>query len=244
MYNAYVSSIKQFIKKKDLSSFKQDKNYTEVLEHVTHRQGSEYLKLIENIFSSENISEFCRLNDSIGNPTKFEYILKNDQKISVSPTSLRYMYHAHLCLANLHNIKECENIIEIGGGYGGLCLAISHLSFLYDVKIQSYTIIDLDEPQKLQDLYLKNHNLVYPVVFSKAFDYGSDINTEKNFLISNYCLSEIEKKDRDNYLKILFPKVQHGFLVWNITPLIPLGKNEKIEKERPNIVHNNYFVYF
>ncbi len=63
--------------------------------------------------------------------------------------SLGYIYHSHLILTHL---KTCilDTIVEVGGGYDGLCLALHLFAAKYNVNIKSYTIVDLPSISKLQ----------------------------------------------------------------------------------------------
>lgn len=135
------------------------------------------------------------------------------------------------------------NLIEIGAGYGGLALAISHFCKNFGINIESYDIIDLDVISQLQKMYLSNFDLNFPINVHDAALFGSDLNLDKYFLISNYCFSEIDKKLQEKYIEILFQKVNHGFFVWNAIPLYDIGKQIITESERPE-TGNNLFVKF
>jgi hypothetical protein len=134
------------------------------------------------------------------------------------------------------------DIIEIGGGYGGLCFFIHNLSKLFNIKIKSYTIFDLKEVSILQKRYVKLH--------------GIDINTyhiddiwtlnSNSYLISNYAFSEIPNELQKQYTeRILNKYISYGFLIWNFIPLYDFIENKKIivENERPSEVSTNKFVY-
>ena len=70
------------------------------------------------------------------------------------------------------------------------------------------------------------------------------------FLISNYSFSEIESEHQKGYIKYLFPKVSHGFIIWNHIALYDFGFKVTIEDEypltsnNPNPLLNNKYVYF
>lgn len=235
MYSQYEN----FLKTMDsLANFKQNSNYTYVLEHVSKPQGEEYYNLLKDIYSDDVIQVFCNVNDSIGNPVRH---LIN--RIVTSPTSLRYLYHAHLILKHFGNQPEV-NIVEVGGGYGGLCLAIDYLSKYMNKNIHSYHIIDLDPAINLQKIYLKKYTLSFEVTFSSASDYGKELKRDDYCLISNYCFSEIEKHHQENYITCLFPKVSCGFLIWNHIPLYDFGKKVNVENEIPLTGPGNLFVFF
>lgn len=251
IYSDYVKFVEDVMKKGTLTSFKNDNRYTYMLEHVTYEQGSEYLKNIISDFSVsiEYIRSFCILNDTIGNPNKFYY---ETLGIECSPTSLRYIYHALLAIQHIYkNIQNLNplNIVEIGGGYGGLCLAIHFFISKFGIKINSYSIVDLTAIIGLQKRYLCDD--VFKTIldtdnihFYDANNFGNDIEKSKMFLISNYGYSELPHNLRIEYSnRLIIPKVKHGFMVWN-REVYDFGiKIQRIEEERPLTFCNNTFVY-
>ena len=46
------------------------------------------------------------------------------------------------------------------------------------------------------------------------------------------------------YIKTLFPKVQHGFMAWNMIPIYDFGFKYTIEDEYPKTGDFNKYVYF
>ena len=64
----------------------------------------------------------------------------------------------------LKYIKEFDlkdlNIIEIGGGYGGLCYYLKNIAELYNINISSYTIFDLEFVNNLQNNFKSFHFIV------------------------------------------------------------------------------------
>ena len=224
----------------NITSFKQHPSYNEILEHVSVDQGYKYYSLLkEECNLNDNIiHEFCLQNDSVGNPLKF-----NINGVLCSPTSLRYLYHACQVINNIDN----RDIVEIGGGYGGLCLAIDFLSKLRNVKIKSYTIIDLEEVINIQSIYLDKFSLEYDVTFLSASDYKDKLKSINYFLISNYCISEVDETLRQEYVRCLFPYVENGFITWNFIPVdYNVFKNFKtsVEVEKPLTGNYNFFVNF
>jgi hypothetical protein len=236
-YSPYDHFVNQLI---SLDNFKNHPSYTYMLEHVNSKQGEDYCKLLLEVYSKDTIDSFCKLNDSIGNPARSKLPLLN---ISVSPTSLRYLYQAHLILQHFKNQPELH-IVEIGGGYGGLCLAINFLSTLNKQVIHSYHIIDLDSVGKLQKKYLENFNLTFKVETLSASDYGKSLTRTDYCLISNYCFSEIDKVHQEKYIEHLLWKTKTGFLTWNNIPLYNFGKNVVSEVENPLTGPGNLYVYF
>jgi hypothetical protein len=144
---------------------------------------------------------------------------------------------------NLNNI----NIIEIGGGYGGLSFYLHNISRLFKIKINSYTIFDLPDISKLQKVYLEALNSTQNMNFYQINNYK---NLKPNsFLISNYAFSEIAMNLQKEYTKkILNPYVSYGFLVWNFIPIYDFIEDKIIssELEYPDTSGNvlNYYLTF
>ena len=124
LYDRYHKFVQKILIKNDISTFKRHNDYRYMLEHVSTEQGQLYLDiLISKNVPLEQIDAFCKLNDNFGNPIKSDYSFG-----SASPTSLRYILHAHLILEyiELLNLKIDDlKLVELGGGYGGLCLCLN-----------------------------------------------------------------------------------------------------------------------
>lgn len=244
-YNRYTDFVRVCLETNDLTNFKNNDNYTYMLEHVSQEQGIKYLECItkNTTLTTEEILLFCRLNDSISNPVKFYY---SALKEYVSPSSLRYIYHSHLILSHIQNTKNTD-IVEVGCGYGGLCLAILFFSKKYSVTLSSYTLVDLTDASNLQKLYIGKVNFLSSVRlnFVDASTFGNTITNINLFLVSNYCFSEIHPFYQQQYIKILFPKVSHGFMAWNSIDTYDFGFRLKIENEEPLTGNEkNKYVYF
>jgi len=240
-YSTYVNSISNA---NHLSGFKSNPDYTYMLEHVSTEQGEEYLTCIlsRTSITNDEIVEFCRLNDSFGNPNTVRY---DRLSISLSPSTLRYMYHAHLILSHMKNIGNVNpDIIEVGGGYGGLCLSLHFFAPKYGVDIKSYTLCDLTPIIRLQEIYLTRVNSSLKIEFVDANTFGATITCVNMFLVSNYCFSEISKEIQESYRQLLFPKVAHGFMAWNNIPVYDFGFTTQIEAEIPKTGPMNKYVYF
>ena len=142
---------------------------------------------------------------------------------------------------NLNNV----DIIEIGGGYGGLCFFINKLASLFDITISTYTIFDLPEPLMLQKKYLEALNCNINLNFAEL-DNFSGIK-ENSFLVSTYAFSEIPLEIQKEYTKkILNPYVSHGFIAWNSIDFYNFIDNCTISKEIEFPYYNdkNYFIKF
>jgi hypothetical protein len=231
----------------DLSQFKRNPNYTAILEHVNRDQGEAYLFAIRlsTKLSTEEIRAFCAANDSIGSPSQCAY----GDGIIASPSSLRYIYHAHLILSHMASLRQTTmDVVEIGGGYGGLCFALHWFAPAYGILLNSYSILDLEQPLRLQQKVLEGLNRMKgvnaDVQFYSAATFGKTIPKKDLFLVSNYCFSEIDTALQTQYRQHLFPKVSHGFMAWNMIPLYPFGFQVREEEEVPKTGPFNKYVYF
>jgi hypothetical protein len=241
-YNSYHDIIGEICRTGDISKFKTYDSYKEILEHVSPKLGYDYLQYIRGgtSISYDNIVEYCNMNDKVGSPMKVQY-----GDLYVSPSSLRYIFHAHLILKYMQSLNMPSlDIVELGGGYGGLCLAVHYFASMYNLRINSYTIVDLTNPIKLQELYISEVNPSLKVSYVDGSTYGEKISQNDMFLISNYCFSEISSQHQKQYVEKLFPKVSHGFITWNFIPVYNFKPNLKIEDEYPQTGNNNKYVYF
>lgn len=231
MYDNYVRVLSTIRSKHD--QFKSNPEYMGILEHVSQEFGEQYLSLLLNEVGMpiDHIIGFCNINDSFGGPVMYKV---GNLPNPVSPTSLRYLYHASQVLKSS---KGADCFVEVGGGYGGLYLALTYLS---KTPICEYHLVDLDQSINLQRLVLADHS---NVVYHSASTHGANV-PDNCFFISNYCFSEISPELQKLYIQHLVTRCSHGFLAWNFIPCYDIGKPTTIEQERPLTYSGNYFVYF
>lgn len=247
--------------KYSFETFKINTHYNGILEHVDETIGNQYLTLIINEFVDTQIIQindvinFAKINDTFGSPNICFFNLVNfGINFYCSPSSLRYIYHALVILQHYKNTGLIK-LVEVGCGYGGLFLAINYFSKLLGIVIKKYYIIDLPEILLLISQYLtkNSNNIIIHYELISAETFGTNINDNQLFFISNYCFTEINETLRNNYIQSLFPKVSGGFITWQTcaTPLdlineLPIPINQIIV-EKPqtnNFSHKkNYFVY-
>ena len=227
--------------------FKSNSEYTQILENLGKYYGNLYLDQLNKQFTKffykhkKYLIDLCEMNDLYGKPKLRPF----SSFIPCSPTNLRYILHSLLILTFMSNHKlNTIDIIEIGGGYGGLSLFIHKISALFKINITSYTIIDLPEISLLQKTYLDALNMTKNMHFYNINNYK---NLKKNsFLISNYAYSELAIELQQEYTeKILNPYISYGFLVWNYIELYDFIKSKIIlkEYEEPDTSNNNTNYY-
>jgi hypothetical protein len=260
MYKSYADFVASISKDNiEHVNFKSNSNYNAILEHVMVDEGNKYIKYIKQFFPKityNNILEFVSINDKYGVPKKETFTFSDGQTLFCSPTSLRYVFHSMIILRYYEYKKSCKNMIEVGCGYGGLFLAICYFSKLFNIKIDHYCFIDLPQVGGLIKSYLEMHKRSINIKYSihSAYNYGSDIDKNNLFLISNYCFTEISDEHRNKYIETLFPKISNGFIIWqtifncSIEETNKINKNiEKVVEEIPQTASKekkNYFVYF
>ena len=243
IYKSYCEFLQSTEPDKLMTNFKSEPRYKDILEHVRPELGNEYLVLLKKVLPLPVIADFCSLNDRLGLPEKSNY----KEIGQVSPTSLRYLFQAHLILSHMKNI-ECEtpSVVEVGCGYGGLCQAINFLSSTYGIKVRSYSMIDMPEVLPLLWKYQSHHPCAFPLSFHSSEKFGSDVEGNELFLISNYCLCEIPPPLREKYIETLLPRCSHAFLVWtNATGSLPILKEgQQVEAEHPQPGTSNLYVRY
>lgn len=247
-YSAYTTLVKNILEKdKSEWDFKSSKDYTQKLENLGKYYGNLYLEQLMKQFPKffykhkKYLIEVCEQNDLYGKPN----IRPFPSFTTCSATNLRYILHALLILTFMTNHKINNiDIIEIGGGYGGLSFFMHKIAPLFKINITSYTIIDLPEISLLQKNYLDALDMSKNMHFYNINNYN---NLKKNsFLISNYAYSEISIELQQEYTeKILNPYISYGFLVWNYIEIYDFIKDKIIlkEYEEPDTSHNNTNYY-
>jgi hypothetical protein len=206
-----------------------------MLEHVAGGDAIQFAKkCFEEGLTIKQVQDYAILCDSVGSPDVYFFPEVN---LSFSTTCIRYLYHA----TQIIKMNPKLPIVEIGGGYGGLALAINYVAKIKNVTVPAYIIIDLPNVQKLQEYYLNHFKLNFPVFFSTTYETSC-------FLVSNYALAEMGEENRTNYIKnFVLPYVQQGFLLWNSTASYEF-LNEKfqytVEEESPKTGPDNKVIKF
>lgn len=186
------------------NKFRREFKYREILEHVGYFLGAKYLQEL-NGFEDFDIHQLKRnsANDTYGNPRTFT--LFNDLKLST--TTIRYLVVWHQIQSFL---KPTENSkwVEIGCGYGGQAAVINRM-----ISIQSYTMFDVPQAEKLITQYLREIDSKLSPIFGNLDDVQSDQTYD--FAISNYAFSELPKKVQTKYLTNVLTRSRHGYMIMN-----------------------------
>lgn len=191
--------------------FRSNREYRQILEHVSKSQGKEYLREIKT-----NVKELGRHLDRIqflntcGTPLVYFY----NRLGLLSPTTLRYFKVYEELLRMFPNLSQM-NIAEIGGGFGGQAAVIKRMS-----GFKSYTIYDLPEVHKLQSKFLLANNLGDGVFYAD----GREAPEGKfDLIISNYAISELVPNLQRIYFEHVVRSSPSGYLTWNLISEKRLG---------------------
>ncbi len=187
---------------KTFKRFKQDSRYTAILEHVSPEQGKLYADgVLQYDIDSELIESF-KENDSIGGSSLYNY---GEPFGRVSTSTLRYMQNA-LDISYFFGEGDLNKIVEIGGGYGGLCKTINCLC-----EFGEYHIYDMEPASKLQEKYLSNFDISGKVIQHSEPEELEDID----LLISNYAYSELGENLQDLYYNNVIKNSKKVYMILN-----------------------------
>ena len=190
----YAANSDEFFKQ-----FKSHPAYRHVLEHVSFEEGQQYLKEIDIDYLDK--LEEVKENDSLGSPVIYEYPSVGE----ISPTTIRYIKNTSDIINKFGN--SFDSIVEIGGGYGGLCKVLS--SF---IKFEQYLLLDLEECNLLSRKYLSHFDLPTLSYRSEEID---EIDENFDLLISNYAFSECHKEVQQDYIKRFIKKSNNFYIMHN-----------------------------
>lgn len=184
--------------------FRNNPNYTGILEHVSYEHGNDYINEIvkDNSFLLSDFIEEFKKNDEWGNPLTFNY----GGIGTISPTTLRYIKVLSDLIKYFVNIQN-RTFIEIGVGYGGQCRIL-----MYYLKCLQYNLVDLKPVLYLAQRYLDN----YPL--NGCIEYKTMHETKKqkyDFIISNYAFTELNRCIQDIYLDKIILNSNSGYITYN-----------------------------
>ena len=180
-------------------NFKSHPAYRHVLEHVSYEEGQLYLDEID--IDYKDVLDEVKENDKLGTPIQCSY----DGVGMISPTTVRYLKNTSDIVNKFGT--SFDSIVEIGGGYGGLCKVLS--SF---VEFEQYLLLDLEECNMLSRKYLSHFDL--PTMSYQAEEIV-DVDDNFDLLISNYALSECNRETQMMYIERFVKKSDKFYLMHN-----------------------------
>ncbi len=230
------------------SVFRRHHKYTSILEHVSRKEGEQYLNIIRGEYKMKDDEIFQILKPlmEVGNP-KLLRIKGLSNKIST--TGLRYLKIA-LDIKKITGSK-IGNVVEIGCGYGGQAIILDQL-----LQIESYTFYDLWQVNLLIKRFIENSNFSSKYTISTIREDSFNCRNSWDFCISNYAFSELPKAIQEIYINKIINKTRKGFMLMNSgvsgkfgnvinfsqKELLNTLKNASIHKEIPLTYVNNYLL--
>jgi hypothetical protein len=184
------------------ATFKRDPRYTAILEHVSPEHGQKYFNGIMQYELDGDLIEAFKENDKFGGANILDY---GEPFGQVSPSTLRYVQNT-LDIAHFVGEGEIRKIVEIGGGYGGLCKTINCLC-----DFDEYHIYDIQQASRLQEKYLSNFDVGEKVSFHSSVDPIEDVD----LVISNYAYSELSLDLQDAYYENVIKNAKRVYMILN-----------------------------
>ena len=220
-------------------SFKRNLIFTKVIGNdIRPKHISDvWYKFIENTEIMKDIRKY-KTNDIFGHPV-FYYYPKTG---IISPGTLYFLAITHDINTRLINIKD-KKICEIGSGYGG------QSKIFLDYGCKTVDLIDRKQTLGLANKYLKIFK--YENV---SFHPTTNVpDKEYDLVVSNWCISELDKEGTLFYLNNVVKKSQYGYFLinytnedkkdWFVKELKKIFSDVKIERENPKTNENtNYAI--
>jgi hypothetical protein len=239
--------------------FKSTAGYRHILEHVPLQQAHDFIACVRAEFLwlwdalKYEVVGIAIANDHYGKPLMEQF---PELGLVCSPSNFRYLYHALLVLNDIRQHAEPVDIVELGGGYGGLALYIQSLQHHFGNLVRRYVIVDLPEAVALIERYCSMLGL--PVIAVNGLDpalLDSYLTTSlRQFFVSCYGFAEFDVATQHWYAERVIRRCDHGFLAWNYAdnwsyrpPNHVYQFTEKsitTEPERPLIAPGCLFVRF
>lgn len=245
-WQAYCASIQ------NVSSFRQHPDLEYMLEHdCLPMYLPRWLEIISDYVKKYNLTDdqmqtLVSCNEKFGNSKKNARVYG----VECNACTIRYIYMAFHIISQLDNFGITNpSIVEIGPGYGGLCVVFSTLTRILHRPVKGYYCVDLASVSNLQKKYVSSHEIEFPVHFVQSPNdvesTFSDVPPKSMFLFSSYSLSEMKKEVRCEYYITIFPKVSHGLLFWNTRTIdLPDYCNYNEQLEDPQTGYTNRIVSF
>lgn len=204
---SYIRSCREFVNNDEaFSNFKQHPEYNKILEGPSFALTSH---LYRSIFDNEKYKQWFM--------EKRETLIKNDicgasifsfPEVNTSIGTVMYSWKSCVIREMLEEIKP-QKVVEVGGGYGGMCLMLHEL-----VGFNEYTIIDLPDAVALAEKYIKQ----FPEVFDKVnFVSCDDCKEIKDIdlFIADASLAECDEETQMDYFQKFIKNSKAGYIVYN-----------------------------
>ena len=207
MIDNYLQACREFTDNDELLyKFKRDSRYTPVLEHLTEEDARLYFSEMKSKEALTNIVlDSVKENDIYGTPL----LINHSELGTISPTTVRYLKNSLDIVSSFKENLPFKKILEIGGGYGGLCKVFSSFN-----KFNSYYLVDFPEVNGLSKKYLSNFKDIKNKIYQISTNTLREIK-DIDLVISNYAFSECSREVQETYYNLYIKNAKNFYLVYN-----------------------------
>jgi len=234
IFENYVQMCEVFSKTpSEFENFKRHPKYQTILEGGEHIVGQMAIDNINTKSKFENLLLYLdkfKENDLYGNPITHNYNGIGE----ISPSTLRYINTVYDIQKLVGDFKP-KTIIEVGGGYGGLCKVFSSV-----YEFDEYTLVDLPNVIELCKIYIsKFDDLKNKVKFIKSTD--EFIPKEYDLFISDSALAECNREYQDKCLENFIKNSKFSYTTFNTSHFETF--NGEVENFMTKLSHKNVNQY-
>lgn len=225
---SYVNACVDAIDDDNFSNFKKDERYRFILEGGSRETFDYFLDKIDespnkNLFY-DNLESF-RENDLYGNPDLYD----SDKIGKFSLTTLKYVYNA-LEIYDFTKDHQVNRIVEIGGGYGGLTIALSNI-----FNFEEYVLVDIPEVCKLIDKYVSNFSdLKNKIKTISYLDLDTHNFEDTDLTIAINSLSECNLEQQLIYFNSIISKSKYSYIIRNLFSQKCIDEHQKTIDSLPD----------
>lgn len=189
-----------------------------------------------HLLGDDALPALAKADLDIGSPSVVKQITlptsRSTRTISASPLVLRYLMELSFlenafpalfrgAVVDSPSAARGLNLLEIGGGFGGFAVAMSHV---HHARLAAYRIVDLDEVGQLQRMYVERAQAglgagamagarsTVPLRLISVEDRG---NVSSDLLVSFFSISEQMKHVADAYVSQYVRHATRGYLQLN-----------------------------
>ncbi|CAB4335618.1 unannotated protein [freshwater metagenome] len=200
-----------------IQSLSQFRRWPVFVFHVegTPRIGGELLaqRLLRNPMFTKSLPTISK-TEEFGSPLNLISIPFESKTFKLSPTTLRYSNNCLNAIA-LFGLQIFQNqIIEIGGGYGGECKVFNDISrsITKEDKDLNWTVYDLPSSTALIRKWVEFSS--YKVQFGSIYAEPKKISHD-SMIISNGAISEMRDELLEDYFTNLILPAKYGYFITN-----------------------------
>jgi len=202
----------------EFKKFRRNPDYGKILSGGEKIVGEVALKSIKELggykLFQQNLLQI-KESDSVGTPFLHDY----PELGLIDPSTIRYFNTAIEIMQLLGGCHKPKKIIEIGGGYGGLCRM---LSIFYN--FEEYIIVDLPQAVLVAEKWLSHFPTLKGRVKFIPCDKISDREEFHNvdLFVADSSLAECNLKTQNIYIDTLAHDAKFHYVIWN-TLYLPNG---------------------